>query len=223
MAAGEEHLFARRAERLPGLFVTFEGCEGSGKTTQVEMLAAYLRAAGHDVMVTREPGGTAVGERIRELLLAPEHDGMTARTEALLFAADRAQKVDELIRPALLEGKVVLSDRYVDSSLAYQGVGRGLGAAAVRDLNEWATNALAPDLTFYLDVPYEVALARMAGRPEDRIEREPEQFHARVRKAYLALAERYASRMVQLDATDTPEAVSERVKEHVDRLLGRAG
>jgi dTMP kinase len=168
------------------MFIAFEGGEGAGKTTQAKALADALRGRGHEVVLTREPGGTPVGEQIRAVLLGPDSAGMAARTEALLFAAARAEHVAKLVRPACARGAVVITDRYVDSSIAYQGVGRDLGTAAVSRLSLWATEEMLPDLTVVLDVAPEVGLSRV-GDP-NRMEAEPDDFHLRVRQAFLDLA-----------------------------------
>lgn len=204
---------------LPGTFVSFEGCEGSGKTTQVELLKDYLLAHGHDVVVTREPGGTPVGERIREMLLNPGNKGISALTEALLFAANRSQIVKEVVKPALEKGWVVVADRFVDSSLVYQGVGRGLGLEAVKNLNEWATDGLEPDLTIYLDLPFNDYLARRSGQSPDRIESEPREFHENVRQAYNLLARMCPQRIVLLDGRAGAEAIHARIVSTINQLV----
>jgi dTMP kinase len=178
------------------MFVTFEGGDGSGKTTQVRLLAERLAREGRDVVVTREPGGTELGERVRELVLHAGHVAPWA--EAALFAAARAQHVAEVIRPALERGATVLCDRYVDSSLAYQGIARGLGLERVLELNLTAVEGLLPDRTFLLVVDAETAAGRL-GADRDRIEREDDGFRARVDAAYRELAARYPERIVVLD------------------------
>ena len=188
-----------------GLFVAFEGGEGTGKSTQAALLADALRARGHDVVVTFEPGATSIGRRLREVLLDKASMGISARTEALLYAADRAQHVAAVIRPALARGAVVISDRYVDSSLAYQGAGRELDEHEVRRLSRWATGGLAPDLTVLLDVEPEVGLTRATG-PGDRIETEALEFHQRVRSQFLELARRGRDRYLVIDVTATEAA-----------------
>jgi dTMP kinase len=190
------------------MFVTFEGIDGSGKSTQATLLAERLAADGRDVVLTREPGGTELGERIRDLLLHGGH--VSPWAEALLYAASRAQHVDEVIRPALERGAWVVCDRYVDSSIAYQGVGRGLGLDRVLDLNLAAVGGLLPHRTFLLELdPAELA-DRLQG-DHDRLEREPGDFHARVAAGYRELAARFPERIVVLDASRPPEALAEEV------------
>jgi dTMP kinase len=183
---------------MPGYFIAFEGGEGAGKSTQEGRLAASLQDRGHNVVRTREPGGTPAAEQIRHVVLSPEFEGLDPRAEALLFAAARGEHVARVIRPALSRGDVVICDRYIDSSVAYQGYGRDLGPARVRDLSLWATRELLPDLTVVLDVDPEVGLARFAER--DRLEAEPLEYHQAVRAAFLALAEGEPDRYLVLDA-----------------------
>ncbi|HSB69304.1 MAG TPA: dTMP kinase [Candidatus Methylomirabilis sp.] len=192
---------------MPGLFVTFEGGEGSGKTTQLKSLLAQLRATGRDVLETRDPGGTPIGKQVRELLLDRENTRMAAMAELFLYEASRAQLVDEVIRPALREGRIVLCDRFTDSTLAYQGHGRGLDRDLILRLNDLATGGLRPDLTLLLDLPPEVGLARAEKRlthprsRRDRMEAERLSFHQRVREGYLAIAAADPTRVVLLDAS----------------------
>lgn len=218
-----------RADQMPlaaaaprrGHFIVFEGGEGAGKTTQMEALVKWLRARGDEVVTTREPGGTEVGARIRDVLLDPASGGLDARAEALLYAADRAQHVKEVIMPALLAGKTVVSDRYIDSSLAYQGRARGLGVDEIYRMSEWATGGLMPDLVFYLDIDPQKGLERIEESP-DRIEQEQADFHERVKSAYLYLAQRFSSRFVVVDASKTPSQVHARILEVIsERNLGR--
>ena len=199
------------------MFVTFEGLDGSGKSTQVELLRRRLEAAGREVVTTREPGGTALGEGVRRLLLGGT-EAMTAWSEAALFTAARAQLVAEVIRPALDRGADVVCDRYLDSSLAYQGLARGLGIERVLQLNLEATGGLLPDLTFLLLVDPDESHARLEGEP-DRIEREDGDFRARVDRAYRELAELFPRRIVALDGTRTAEEIAEEVD---GRLRARA-
>ncbi|HEU4528830.1 MAG TPA: dTMP kinase [Actinomycetota bacterium] len=209
-----------KLKRAPskGVFIAFEGVEGSGKGTQIRMVKEYLEADGVDVLVTREPGGTVVGEKLRELLLDHDTGAVEARTEALLFAASRSQHVTSVIRPALAEGKVVICDRYIDSSLAYQGGARGLGEQDVLTLNVWATQGLFPDLTILLHLEPEAGLLRSLEEP-DRIEVEGGEFHAKVADAYLKIAEEHPERFIVIDADDTPERVHEQVVEALKRVL----
>ena len=190
------------------MFVTFEGLDGSGKTTQVERLRARLEAEGREVVATREPGGTPLGEGIRELVLHGHE--MSPWAEALLFAAARAEHVEEVIRPALERGADVLCDRYVDSSLAYQGIARGLGLERVLEVNLDAVGGLLPERTFVLALDSETASGRVGESP-DRIEREEPGFRARVEAAFLELAERFPERIVVLDASLPAEELAERI------------
>jgi len=191
------------------MFITFEGVDGSGKTTQVALLADSLRKEGHDVVATREPGGTPAGERIRELLL--EGGEIAPWTEAALFAAARAQLVDEVIRPALASGADVICDRYIDSSLAYQGIARGLGVERVLELNLLATSGLLPDRTFFLAIEPQDTAGRKDAEP-DRIEREGEEFAAIVDQGYRELAAIFAKRVVTIDATMPASDISREVR-----------
>jgi dTMP kinase len=190
------------------MFVTFEGLDGSGKSTQAELLRARLEADGLDVVATREPGGTALGEKLRDLVLHGEH--MSAWAEALIYAAARAQHVAEVIAPALERGASVICDRYVDSSVAYQGVARELGLARVLDVNLAAVGGLLPDRTFLLLLDPAVVAARVGGE-RDRLEREDDDFHARADQGYRELARRFPERIVTLDATRPPDELAEEV------------
>jgi len=201
-----------------GLFVAFEGVEGSGKGTQIRLAKEYLESLGLEVLVTREPGGTELGEKLREILLDTSTGALDAKAEALLFAASRAQHVASVIRPALAAGKVVLCDRYIDSSLAYQGWARGLGEQDVLTLNVWATQGLFPDLTILLHLEPEAGLRRTLEEP-DRIELEGLEFHAKVADAYLRIAEEHPERFIVVDASDAPERVHEQVVAALQRVL----
>lgn len=201
-----------------GLFVAFEGVEGAGKGTQIRLAKEWLEEQGAEVLVTREPGGTEVGEQLRKMLLDHETGHIEPKTEALLFAASRSQHVASVIRPALAEGKVVITDRYIDSSLAYQGSARGVGEQDVLTLNVWATQGLFPDLVILLHLEPEAGLLRSLEEP-DRIEMEGGDFHAKVSDAYLRIAEEHPERFVIVDADDTPEKVHERVIEALKRVL----
>jgi dTMP kinase len=198
------------------MFVTFEGVDGSGKSTQAKLLVEWLEAAGHSVLLTREPGGTPVGEAVRKLVL--DGDEMTAWTEATLFASARAEHVARAIRPALEAGRHVVCDRYLDSSVAYQGIARGLGEEKVRDLSLTVTGGLLPERTFLLLVDAADALARSPD-VRDRIEREDVGFMARVDAAYRSLAAAEPERIVALDGQRTPDDLQEEIREHVRALL----
>ncbi|MEV6160098.1 dTMP kinase [Nonomuraea sp. NPDC052129] len=206
------------AEQVPGLFVAFEGGEGSGKTTQSRLLAIWLRDQGFDVVQTREPGSTKVGMRLRAILLDAAERGLSARAEALLYAADRAEHVEKVIRPALYRGSLVISDRYVDSSLAYQGAGRALDPEDVSKVNAWATGGLVPHLTVLIDTPPQVGLTRLGGAA-DRIESEPLEFHERVRKEFRALAAADPDRYLVVDGMLPPEQITRLIQDRVHELL----
>jgi dTMP kinase len=203
-----------------GIFIVFEGGEGAGKTTQIELLRQFLADKGREVVVTHEPGATGIGARLRDLLLDPASSGMSAKAEALLYAADRAQHVDETIRPALAGGAIVICDRYVDSSIAYQGFVRGLGEAQIRTLNRWGTAGLNPDLVFLLDLDAQRGLDRAEG--SDRIESEGHEFHARVREAYRTLARAQRDRFFVIDAALTKQEVAKKIRSRVLPLLESA-
>jgi dTMP kinase len=201
-----------------GLFIAFEGVEGAGKGTQIGMAEEHLRARSFDVLVTREPGGTELGEKVREILLDPRSGKLDARSEALLFSAARAQTVSNVIRPALAEGKIVICDRYVDSSLAYQGWARGLGEQDVLTLNVWATQGLFPDLVVLLHLEPERGLLRSTESP-DRMEMEGQDFHAKVADAYLKIAEEHPERFVVIDADRPQDEVFGDVREAIHKVL----
>lgn len=206
---------------MSGLFVTFEGGDGSGKTTQVSLLADWLKASGHDVVVTREPGGTEVGVELRDIIL--HRKGFLApRAEALLYAADRAHHIYTVVRPALGRGAIVLQDRYLDSSVAYQGAGRVLAEDEVRSLSLWATENLLPDLTIVLDAPAVLLRQRIQSdaRVYDRLEAEGDDFHERVRDAYRRFAEAEPARLHILDATQSVEDLHLEVMGLVSARLG---
>ena len=201
----------------PGAFIAFEGGEGAGKSTQEQLLAEHLIAASHEVVRTREPGGTPAAEAMRNIVLSPQYLGLDARSEALLFAAARGEHVARVIRPALDRGAVVVCDRYLDSSVAYQGYGRDLGAEKVRDLSLWATNNLLPDLTIVLDIDPLLGLTRITN--PDRLEAEPIEYHVRVRAAFLAIAGADSERYLVLDATLPKGEIAAVIAGRVDRLL----
>ena len=202
----------------PGLFVVFEGGDGVGKSTQVVELVSRLRNRRIEPVVTRQPGGTPIGEKLRELLLDPGHPELTARTEALVYAADKAQHVEEVILPALAYGKVVVCDRYVDSMIAYQGAGRVLDLAEVEQVARWATGGLRPDLTVLLDIDPAEAVANI--RQQDRLEAAGLDFHRRSREHFLRLAGEDPERYLVLGARESRENIAEKVAEKVLALLG---
>jgi dTMP kinase len=201
-----------------GLFVAFEGGEGSGKSTQTALLREWLQGQGRQVHVTHEPGDTAVGKQLREILLGHQTGELAARTEALLYAADRAEHVAAVVRPALHRGEIVITDRYIDSSLAYQGAGRALDLEDVEYLSAWATEALLPDLTIVLDIDPRVGLTRFS-TPADRLEAEPLAFHQRVREQFIALAQRETQRYLVVDASAPAQAVHELVRTRLQDVL----
>lgn len=191
-------------EPYPGLFISMEGPDGSGKSLQLRLLSEALEKAGYPLLTSREPGGTPIGEKIRDILLSPESSAMSPLTEALLYAASRAQHVSEKIRPALSSGKVVLLDRYIDSSLVYQGIGRGLGTERVEALNDFAAEGLWPDITFLVYTDYETGLSRKAlqeGHSLDRLESAGDAFHRTVNEGYLHLKDYAPGRVRLIDGT----------------------
>jgi len=210
------------AAQPAGLWITFEGGDGSGKTTQAALLERWLREQGRTVVRTREPGGTEVGDLIRDIVLHHRGD-IAPRAEALLYAADRAHHVATLVRPALARGEVVIQDRYLDSSVAYQGAGRVLDAGEVRDLSLWATDGALPDVTVLLDIDPGTARGRLDAddKPFDRLEAEKAEFHGRVRQAYLRLAEAEPERFIVVDATLAVEAIAETIRERITAVLAR--
>ena len=206
-----------------GLFISFEGTDGSGKTTQYRLFAEYLVSLGYEVVTTREPGGTPISEKIRGIILDPENTEMDDMTEALLFAAGRAQHVAQLIRPSVEAGKIVLCDRFMDSSIAYQGYARGLGDC-VRIINEYAVAGMQPDLTFLLDLPPQAGRARnvKAGKA-DRLEKQAMEFHSKVYEGYKKLAEIYPDRFIVIDAAGSIEEVQARIRrEFLERKATRS-
>jgi dTMP kinase len=204
-----------------GIFIAFEGGDGAGKSTQAARLASVLESRGYAVLRTREPGGTPVGEKLRSLVLDHGNGEIDAHTEALIFAASRAAHASQIIRPALDRGEIVLTDRYIDSSVAYQGAGRGLGQDAVRSVNEWATSGLQPHLTVLLDVDPELGRRRRtAGQAaEDRLESEADEFHTRIRNAFLDLAAGRPDSYLVLPAHLPVDELARRILARVDSLL----
>ena len=200
-----------------GLFVCLEGGEGAGKSTQARLLLDWLTGAGHDVVLTFEPGDTAVGQKVRGIVLDPETGHLAPETEALLYAADKSEHLDKVVRPALAAGKVVITDRYVDSTLAYQGAGRAVDRTALELVARWATGDLRPHLTVLLDMDPALGMARFEGR--DRIEEEPLEFHQRVREEFLGLAEADPGHYLVLDARDDVDAIAAAIRKRVEELL----
>ena len=205
---------------MKGLFVTFEGGDASGKTTQIGLLAEWLRGKGHTVLVTREPGGSDLGNELRDIVL--HRRGFIApRAEALIYAADRAHHIHEIVRPALQRGEVVLQDRYLDSSVAYQGAGRVLDPVEVRNLSLWATEELMPEVTILLDVPAGIGAKRQASeeRQYDRLEAEALDFHERVRESYVGLAHAEPERFEVIDGIASIEDIHQLITQRVSALL----
>lgn len=205
------------------MFITFEGPDGSGKTTQARMLVEYLQARGYPVIYTREPGGTEISEQIREVILSTRNLAMQNETEVLLFSAARAQIVAELIRPALAAGKIVVCDRYSDSTLAYQGYGLGLDLEALRAITKFATRGLVPDLTFYIDVPVQVGLERRHQGETNRLDQKNVEYHRRVREGYLELAHAEPERFVVIDGTQPIDQVQTEIRARLSEALKRRG
>lgn len=204
-------------------FITFEGIDGSGKSSQLKRLGGSLKEMGADILLTREPGGTQLGEAIRSILLDPAVVGMSVETEVLLYSASRAQHVAEVIRPALAAGKIVICERYIDSTVAYQCYGGGCDAEAVAAVNRFSTGGLMPDLTLLLDVDPSVGAFRRSSRASDRIEGRGGEFHRKVREGYLRLAEREPDRIAVVDASQAFGVVAEQVLEAVVNALGKRG
>lgn len=218
-----------------GFFISFEGGEGGGKSTQIKRLKTVLRRNRVPFLVTLEPGGTRIGRKIRELLLNPKNKNLSNRAELYLYEADRAQHVEEVIRPALEAGKVVITDRYADSSSVYQGICRGLGVGWTEKLNDFATQYLYPDLVIVLDVPESVGLSRVRNRLQidpklrgkrrvvklDRLERERSSFHRKVRKGFIALSKKHSERIKLIDATQSPDNVSQQILALIQKRWGK--
>ncbi|HPO12935.1 MAG TPA: dTMP kinase [Candidatus Hydrogenedentes bacterium] len=205
---------------MSGRFITFEGVEGCGKSTQIELLKTHLESKGHRVLVTREPGGVPIAEAIRSVLLDTRHTAMSPIAELLLYEAARAQIVEEIIRPALEKGCIVLCDRFADSTTAYQGAGRGLPMEEIERLHHLATQGVWPDLTFVLDLPVEQGLARARNRGRaDRMEQQALEFHQRVRQGYLDIAAREPGRVKVIASDESIEAIATAIREQVDALI----
>ena len=201
-----------------GYFITFEGGDGAGKSTQINRLMEHLENCGFDVILTREPGGTEIGEKIRNIILDPENKEMDAVTEAMLYAASRAQHVAQVIKPAIEEGKIVICDRFIDSSIAYQGFGRGLGDS-VSIINSYAVGEYMPDKTVLLKLKPQLGNKRISTREKDRIELEAESFHQAVFEGYETLEKMYPERIIGVDATGTIDEIHDIIRNHIDDLL----
>jgi len=201
-----------------GLFISLEGPDGSGKSTQLQLLNAFLNKEGYDVVVTREPGGTPIGEKIRGILLDKDHAEMSGATEMFLYAASRAQHVSEMIKPALDQGKIVICDRFIDSSIAYQGFGRKLGEP-VKIINEFAVNRCMPDITFLLKLSPEAGAFRIKTKNKDRLECELTDFYKEVSKGYDELEKMYPGRVVGIDAAESIEGVHSIIRSRVETVL----
>ncbi len=213
---------------MKGVFITFEGIEGSGKSTQIVLYANYLKAHGRAVTLTREPGGTNIGDQIRAILLDPANKALDFKAELFLYAAARAQHLEELISPGLEAGKIVLCDRFSDATFAYQGYGRGLDLAMIRSLDRMVTAGLRPDLTLLLDVDASEGLSRARGRnrssgleTEARFENEELAFHERVRRGYLSLAQQEPDRFRVVDASLAPDKIQNTVRKIIDDFIGQ--
>lgn len=208
--------------KTKGIFISFEGIEGSGKSTQVGLLASRLREQGKEIVVVREPGGTRIGEQIREITHNRENVDLTAVSESYLMAASRAQLVREMIRPALTDGKIVIADRFIDSSLAYQGFGRQLGEEVIWTLNQLAIDDVIPDLTVFLDVPPDIGFQRRNSTYKiDRLDLQQKDFFERVYRGYKKLAEKYKERYVIIDGDDTIDQTARKIWEKVVEKLKR--
>jgi dTMP kinase len=199
-----------------GLFITFEGIDGCGKSTQLNLLSEYLKSKKFDVVLTREPGAKGLGEKLREILLNYEGE-VSSNCEAFLFLADRAQHIDTLVKPAIEAGKIVLCDRHIDSTVAYQGYGRGVDLEQIKMLNEIATSGFFPDLTFVFDIDVEISQMRV-GKTKDRMESAGDDFHNRVRKGYLEIAKQEPERVKVITSDDSIENIFEKVKQEINRL-----
>ena len=203
---------------MSGLFISFEGIDGCGKSTQADLLRSYLESKGEQVELLREPGGTALSEQIREILLNPNNDKMDPTTESILLSACRAQLTREIIIPALERGNVVICDRYADSTLAYQGYGRGINLEWLEKLNAFATAGLKPDITLLVDLPVDEALNRMQSKSFDRIEMEGIEFLDKVRSGYLELTDRFSKRYFMIDGMETIEEMSKKIINKIEEI-----
>ncbi len=206
-----------------GLFISFEGCDGCGKTTALEQVKSKLNALGLFPLFTREPGGSKISEQIRKIILDRNNTEEDIKTEALLYAASRRQHLVDIVLPALEKGETVISDRYLDSSLAYQGYARGIGIDEVMKINEFAIDGIYPDITFFLDLSVEEGLKRMSGRERDadRLDKEAQTFHQKVYEGYQIVNERFKDRVIKIDASRTPDEISDEIVNIILRRLGK--
>lgn len=205
---------------MKGIFITMEGPDGSGKSTQIELLKGFLESKGYEILITREPGGTRISEAVREIILNKDFQEMNDMTELLLYTSARAQLVGEVIKPALEAGKAVISDRFVDSAAVYQGIARGLGIDTVYDINKYALQGIMPDLTFHLDLPASAGIARKKNQAElDRMELQTLEFHNKVAEGYRELARRNPDRIISMDAALPKEEICAMIIEKVSALL----
>ena len=203
-----------------GLFITVEGMDGSGKTTQIGLMSSYLKDKGYEVVLTREPGGTIIGEKIRNIILDPQNSGMCDAAEMLLYASARAQLVGEVIKPSVDSGKIVICDRFADSSYVYQGFGRGIDFKVIEDANRAALDGISPDITIFLDIRPELALGRrLAATGADRIENEKIEFHLRVYSGYKKLASLYCDRIKSVESSRSIEDIAQDIRRLLDGLL----
>lgn len=205
---------------MKGLFISIEGTDGAGKSTQIELLKKYITEKGRDVIVTREPGGTPISEKIREIILDNNNSEMSDITEALLYAASRAQHVNEKIKPALMQGKIIICDRFVDSSIAYQSAARGLSKEVIENINKYAIDGIMPDITLYFDITPEEGIKRKKNMHTlDRIEQEKEDFHRKVYEGYQLLVKMYPERIKRIDASKDIYDVHNQVLKYIDCML----
>ncbi len=210
---------------MKGVFITFEGLDGSGKTTQIEMLNGHLVKSGYEVVVTREPGGTPIGDMVRDILLDPENRGMSFKTEVLLFEASRSELVSKKIIPAIDSGKIVICDRFFDSTLVYQGLARGLGVEKIYQMSLWSTSGIEPDLTFLLSIDVESSEARIHSlqKARDRIEDEEFVFKKKIQEGYLEIAKKFRERLFVIDAKLKVDEVFSKITDKVEELLVKRG
>ncbi|WP_456436884.1 dTMP kinase [Desulfurobacterium sp.] len=201
------------------MFITFEGIEGSGKSTQAKLLHEWFLDAGYEVVLTREPGGTPAAEELREFILSEREENFPEMAELMLYMAARSFHVQNLIKPALASGAIVISDRFSDATLAYQGYGRELPIEEIEHLNQLATGGLSPDITFLIDIPVEIGFSRIKRRKQDRIEKENFEFHEKVRKGYLEIAKRYPERIVIIDGRKRTVEIFSEIHQIVERRL----